>query len=44
MRDVYVRMTLQAPEVVEEWLICGKERVGRGILAVDMHIADQVEK
>ncbi len=44
LRDTYARMTLQAPEVIEDWLICGHERVGRGMLAVDMHIADAVEK
>ncbi len=44
LRDAYVRYTSQSPEVVQDWLICGKERVGRGMLAVDMHIADAVEK
>ncbi len=43
-RDAYVRYTLQSPEVVQDWLICGKEKVGRGMLAVDMHIADALEK
>ncbi len=44
LRDAYVRYTLQSPETVQDWLICGKEKVGRGMLAVDMHIADAVEK
>ncbi len=43
-RDAYVRNTGQSVEVVEDWLICGHERVGRGMLAVDMHIADALDK
>ncbi len=43
-RDAYVRNTGQSVETVEDWLVCGHERVGRGMLAVDMHIADALEK
>lgn len=43
LRDSYVRSTGQAPAEVEDWLVCGKERVGTGELAVELKIADAVE-
>ncbi len=38
-----MKFTGKDKATVEDWLTCGKERVGRGQLAVDMGIADKVE-
>ena len=44
LRDLYVRLTTQPQSLVEKWLTCGEEQVGDGQLAVDLKLADAVEK
>ena len=42
LRDSYVRFTGRPAAVVEGWLHCGGESIGRGQMAVDMGIADKI--
>ena len=43
-RDLYARLTGQPIATAEKWLTCGNEQAGDGQLAVDLKLADQLDK
>lgn len=43
-RDLYMEYTGADKKTAEAWLTCGNEQVGRGKLAVQLHMADKLEE